>query len=166
MNRRPRDNNRQERLIRRRVEDPVATPFTNSQMENEIITPVKAYPIDYSLYFEDLNTGFRINQLEKELSEIRNKIKHLRNYVNVFDVPEGITRLEYLEILRRRRDSIKNELNEYYTEINNIENFRRLRSIENEVPTYPGGKKKRKTNRKKPRKINKKTIKNKSNKKN
>ena len=86
--------------------------------------------------------------------------------MNVFDVPEGITRLEYLEILRRRRDSIKNELNEYYTEINNIENFRRLRSIGNEVPTYPGGKKKRKTTRKKPRKINKKTIKNKSNKKN
>ena len=166
MNRRPRDNNRQERLIRRRVEDPVATPFTNSQMENEIITPVKAYPIDYSLYFEDVNTGFRINQLEKELSEIRNKIKHFSNYMNVFDVPEGITRLEYLEILRRRRDSIKNELNEYYTEINNIENFRRLRSIGNEVPTYPGGKKKRKTTRKKPRKINKKTIKNKSNKKN
>ena len=167
MNRRPIDNNnRQERLIRRRVEDPVATPFTNAQMENEIITPVKAYPIDYSLYFEDPNTGFRINQLEKELSEIKNEIKHFRNFMNVFDTPEGFTRLGYLEVLRGRRDSIKNELNEYYREINNIENFRRLRSIRNDVPTYPGGKKKRKSTRKKPRKINKKTIKNKSNKKN
>ena len=159
MNRRPRDNNRQERLTRRRVEDPVATPFTNSQMENEIITPVEGFPIDYSLYFRDSNTGFRINQLEDQLLELRNKIKHFRNYINVFDVPEGFTRLEYLEILRTRRDSIKNELNEYYREYENFENNRMLRSIGNNVPTYPGGKKKRKTTRKKTRKKNKKTRK-------
>ena len=46
-------------------------------------------------------------------------------------------------------NSIKNKLNEYNSEFDNIEHFRRLRSIVNDVPTYPGGKKKRKTTRKK-----------------